>query len=485
MDYINHYIFLRAIAENLSQEIEDLKINICYSFSDKEMIIHLESGEALIFNSVYNKSILYLQKRAPAKKNVAPKFRYLSDLKIKKVLISPLDRNIIIKLESQYSLIFKMHGRNANVLVMKESECIDMLNDNFKADQLRAEEEYLAEGKLEFIWNEEIQALFENSKFEDQKSFLLENSFNFKLIENEIQLANNKEKSPLDLAAAYARYYLSENALSSRQRTIENWLNNELKRAQKSLKSHQKNLQKIESSDYQKQGDLIMANLHRIETGSKQVVLSDFEGESEVRITLKEKLSPQENAENFYNKAKNQKLEKEKAEQLLREAMQRLESIESLTTTYNKIKNDWKMLNAFEKQHFNQAGEAQTEAEPYRSFTFKGFEILVGKKAKDNDVLTLKIADKNDIWLHAKDVAGSHTVIKRAGAKHIPKEVIEYAAGLALYYSKHKNQSLAPVSYTDRKYVYKPKGAAPGSMNLRKEEVLITEPINPSSDRNH
>lgn len=182
---------------------------------------------------------------------------------------------------------------------------------------------------------------------------------------------------------------------------------------------------------------------------------------------------------------KNQKLEKEKAEKALEEAKKQLKQVEELLSQYELIKDDWKKISAFEKKFIPQKTEQSSEAEPYRLFHYRGFDILVGKKAKDNDVLTLKIADKNDIWLHAKDVAGSHTVIKRAGAKQIPKDVIEYAAGLALYYSKHKNQSLAPVSYTERKYVYKPKGAVPGSMNLRKEEVLITEPINPSSDKSH
>jgi predicted ribosome quality control (RQC) complex YloA/Tae2 family protein len=99
----------------------------------------------------------------------------------------------------------------------------------------------------------------------------------------------------------------------------------------------------------------------------------------------------------------------------------------------------------------------------------------VGKNAANNDLLTIRYAHKNDLWLHAKDVSGSHVVIKQQ-SQTFPIAVITYAAQLAAYYSKLKGSTLVPVSYTLKKYVRKPKGMEPGQVIVDREEVILVEP---------
>ena len=103
---------------------------------------------------------------------------------------------------------------------------------------------------------------------------------------------------------------------------------------------------------------------------------------------------------------------------------------------------------------------------------------MVGKNARYNDELTLKVANKNDLWLHAKDVAGSHVVIRDQAGKKIPREVLEAAAQLAAWYSKRKTDSLCPVIYTPKKYIRKRKGDPPGAVVVEKEDVIMVVPRN-------
>src|SRR5258708_38170770 len=99
-----------------------------------------------------------------------------------------------------------------------------------------------------------------------------------------------------------------------------------------------------------------------------------------------------------------------------------------------------------------------------------------GKKEGKKDTLTLHHAFKEDLWLHAKDVAGYHVLIKHQAGKPFPKDVIERAAELAAYYSKRKNESLCPVAVTPKKFVRKRKGDPVGAVVVERENVIMVTP---------
>src|SRR4029453_7742070 len=105
-----------------------------------------------------------------------------------------------------------------------------------------------------------------------------------------------------------------------------------------------------------------------------------------------------------------------------------------------------------------------------------GLEILVGKKAPDNDYLTFRIARSLDLWLHAADYPGSHVVIRRAGRKEVPHTTLIEAAELAAFYSDARGQSKAAVRYTEKKFVNKPKRSAPGLVSLASFRTIMAEP---------
>jgi predicted ribosome quality control (RQC) complex YloA/Tae2 family protein len=110
-----------------------------------------------------------------------------------------------------------------------------------------------------------------------------------------------------------------------------------------------------------------------------------------------------------------------------------------------------------------------------------GFEILVGKRAKDNDQLTFKIAKSLDTWMHAADYPGSHVVIRNRDRKEIPPGTLLEAAQLAAFYSQGKAQPKAAVHYTLKKFVNKPKGSAPGLVSLASFKTLLVEPTFPET----
>ena len=115
-------------------------------------------------------------------------------------------------------------------------------------------------------------------------------------------------------------------------------------------------------------------------------------------------------------------------------------------------------------------------AKPYREFeSFDGLPILVGKSAKDNDALTLKVAKPDDLWLHARGTPGSHVVVRLDKGIQVPHETLRDAATLALWYSDLKKSGKGEVIYTLRKFVKKGKGLKPGAVMVDREKSVWIE----------
>jgi predicted ribosome quality control (RQC) complex YloA/Tae2 family protein len=218
-------------------------------------------------------------------------------------------------------------------------------------------------------------------------------------------------------------------------------------------------------------GHIIMANLHALHKGQTSAELFNFYNQTNITIKLKKNLQPQENATYYYKKAKSLKGQLAKLTMRLDELKSNLETVQNalaVIATATTIK----ALKPFIKEKTL----AQKNNLPYKTYSYNNFAIWVGKSAANNDLLTLKHTHKNDLWLHAKDVSGSHVVIKQKGNGVFPKDVIEYAARIAAFYSKAKHSNLVPVIYTPKKYVRKPKGYLPGQVAVDKEEIIMVEP---------
>jgi len=111
-----------------------------------------------------------------------------------------------------------------------------------------------------------------------------------------------------------------------------------------------------------------------------------------------------------------------------------------------------------------------------RYLSSDGYEILVGRAARDNDNLTFRVAQPNDLWMHAGDYPGSHVVVRNPTRKEIPQRTIIEAAQLAGKFSQASEDAKVVIHYTERKFLSKPKGAAPGLVRLTRFRSITVEP---------
>jgi predicted ribosome quality control (RQC) complex YloA/Tae2 family protein len=111
-----------------------------------------------------------------------------------------------------------------------------------------------------------------------------------------------------------------------------------------------------------------------------------------------------------------------------------------------------------------------------RYLSTDGYEILVGRAARDNDNLTFRVAQPNDLWMHAGDYPGSHVVVRNPTRKEIPQRTIIEAAQLAGRFSQASEDAKVVIHYTERKFLSKPKGSAPGLVRLSRFRSINVEP---------
>lgn len=201
-------------------------------------------------------------------------------------------------------------------------------------------------------------------------------------------------------------------------------------------------------------------------------------------ILIKPQLTAQQQAAYYYNKARNRakelvhlKEQVEVKENLWLSLQELLPAIEQ--HTYIKELRLWAREQCLSTA---QKAAAAVVNVPYKQFWYQGYEIRVGKNSAANDQLTLKHAHKDDLWLHARGVAGSHVIIKVQAGRAVPDAVVNHAAGLAVWYSKGKHQPNCPVIVTPRKFIRKPKGSAPGSVQVERESVVFANAIKPQEE---
>jgi predicted ribosome quality control (RQC) complex YloA/Tae2 family protein len=181
----------------------------------------------------------------------------------------------------------------------------------------------------------------------------------------------------------------------------------------------------------------------------------------------------------LYRKSKNRKLEWEQIEKTLKN--KKLQEFE-LISQIKKLESveDFRSLKSFKKEDVPEKTLLkETSSLPFKTFEIEGVTVWVGKSAKDNDEMLRGFVHKDDMWMHARLVPGSHVVIKMKGHKSLSNQVLERAAELAAFYSKYKGESLAPVIYTQAKFVRKVKGAPAGSVKVDRENVMMVKPTGP------
>jgi predicted ribosome quality control (RQC) complex YloA/Tae2 family protein len=173
---------------------------------------------------------------------------------------------------------------------------------------------------------------------------------------------------------------------------------------------------------------------------------------------------------------KNQQIEIDKLSDSFKSKQNEIADVQQKIAALENAEDLKSLRNFIDASGLKQEASKKENPLPYHEVLFNGFKIWIGKNAQHNDTLTLKHSFKEDLWLHAKDVPGSHVVIKYQAGKKFPKDVVERAAQLAAFNSKRKTESLAPVAFTPKKFVRKRKGDPAGAVVVEREEVILVEP---------
>lgn len=236
---------------------------------------------------------------------------------------------------------------------------------------------------------------------------------------------------------------------------------------------------------WKRYGDLLLANAG-VKRKGNMIVVTDYFDESAPTIEIEGdgNKSISEVAEDYfrqYAKARNGlKVIGERlatAGQAIEQAQQKLARIEEEAAAGNIAFFSAATAPAQKPPAIGRKKKAEAGFKGARRFVSSdGFEILVGKKAADNDYLTFRIARSLDLWLHAADYPGSHVVVRRPGRKEIPHTTLVEAAELAAFYSDARGQGKAAVRYTQKKFVNKPRKAAPGLASLASFKTIMAVP---------
>lgn len=512
MDFYHSSFTTRALAHSLGEQLPGRSLLQAFSTGKDELLLVFSGHFHLKFNWADGFMFFSFPAEVPnAGKNTINQFRAIVDDKVKAVRDGGFDRFFRIEMESGHVLLLKAFGKQSNLLLFApgEDRCALHFRLHHKGDGAALLSQFATQRHFDYDphhchdaeafraaypfvlpalvaqWDKDgffaLRGTRQEEAFRQLSAPLIHPVFYvdtesvppvFSFFPGEGSLVYT------DLAEAvnqYIRAYLGwQHFRSLRQRLHVHWQGEltRLGRLLNDLNKEEKRL--LERPGYRLMADLIMAHLTEIPDGADRIALPDFNGTQIIDIRLQANLTAMQNAEMYYRKARNENIEAEILASRLHtttaahaHAARRLAEVEAATRS-----KDLRTIPLPQKKQ-----RQETDDLPFHEFSIQGYTVWVGKNARANELLLNQHSRKNDVWFHARDVAGSHVLVRSArGLDGLPKPVMEGAAKLAAWFSKGKTQGWLPVQYTERKYVRKRKGGAPGEVLVEKEKVLVVQP---------
>ena len=513
----NNYFFLQKLVVQLRQALMYARLKQCFSQEKDELVLGFErqNGEDFWIKCVLGSQFSILQfpdQFHRAGRNSVDLFSELLLAEVQAVEMFENERAFSIHLLGDFVLVFKLFGNRSNLILFRDSTYQSQFQGRLKNDQsinLKQIDRQIKQDYQAFMENDcDVFSLFPTLGKEGL-SYLHRNGFEvlkatdrWLLIEQMLDVLGQpsffisesekgvyltlfpvenylyKSTDPMEALNKLYSFHFSIGEFKKEKNLILAALDRKLTKTQNYLDDL--NRQKVlrdSNVPYEEIGNILMANLHAIPANTSQVILEDFYRNQPIKIKLNATLSAAQNAENYYRKSKNYSKEVaywqsnvDKKSQEIIYIQEQIAAVE-IAETRKALKSFAAILTQTKKV------EAEGNEIPFKQFEVDGWVIWVGKSAKNNDLLTLKYAKKFDLWLHARDVAGSHVIIRNPNQKVVPKYVVEKAAGLAAYFSKRQSDSLCPVIVTPKKYVRKTKDLLAGQMIVdREEEVVLVKP---------
>ena len=249
-----------------------------------------------------------------------------------------------------------------------------------------------------------------------------------------------------------------------------------------------------ENSDkYRLYGELLTANIHMVEPGAKSATVTNYYDGSLITIPLDEKIGASANAQRYFKKYSKARTAIHEKQAQLEDNDRDIEYLESVVQSIEaadnvplleSIRDELEQTGYVRRrQKASQRKRKSARPEPYRYTLSDGTEVLVGRNNTENDWLTMKHASKTDVWMHTKDIPGSHVIVKLDDGRNVddlPAELIYEAASIAAYHSKASGSDNVPVDYVPVRYVKKPAGSKPGMVIFTHNRTVYVTPKLPS-----
>lgn len=290
------------------------------------------------------------------------------------------------------------------------------------------------------------------------------------------------------VSQAIESYYISKDIkdrINQRASAMKKSLQIKLDRVNNKIKKqNQELLESEKADDYRVKGELLTSYIYMVQKGMEEVELDNFyDNNSKIRVSLNKNLTPSENAQKYFKKYNKMKNASEEISKQIKINLEESEYLENSLLAIENCDNDKDLKEIREeliregyiKSYRMPKKDIKPNTQYLKYMSSGGNLIMVGKNNKQNDYLTLRLADNEDLWFHTKNIPGSHVVLKCAGKKVLDEEILE-AATLAAYYSKAKMSANVPVDYTIKKHVKKPSGAKPGMVIYETNKTAYVTP---------
>lgn len=304
------------------------------------------------------------------------------------------------------------------------------------------------------------------------------------------QFFNMQLKSYDSMSLLIEYYYYSKDfhyRIKQKTQDLTKLITQNIERCIKKKEIQQKTFREIENREYLRLcGELITANIYAIKKGMTTVKLANFYSENyeELEISLNGDLTPSENAQSYFKKYNKAKRTFTALQEQAKSNDTELEYLEGVLTSVSnciteqdikEIRQELAAEGYIKRINSPKNMKTQKKSSPLHYISSDGFHIYVGKNNIQNDELTLKFARNNDMWLHTKNIPGSHVIVVSQG-KDIPDSTLNQAVQLAAYYSKSRQSSMVPVDFTLKKNVKKPNGAKPGMVIYETNKTAYVTP---------
>ena len=427
---------VRQILPGITYELPPAKskLNPLHNISNSDFIDSLKSYEGPIFKGIYSKFLGI----SPI---ISKEICYRANVN-EKTAISDLSNSKLNSLYNEFNNLFKDIRNNNYSPCIVVNEKVDRVVD-FSCISLNLYNEF------KFI-------------IKDSMSTILEDYYKTKDIKDRIhQRASDLKKS----------------------------ISIKLERLYHKQEKQEEELKEAENADiYKVKGELLTAYIYMIQKGMESIEVQNFYDPNyeNISISLKKNLTPSENSQRYFKKYNKLKTAKKEITSQMSVNKEEIDYLENILLNIENCENLAELQDIKDELislgYSKTSGKLKSKKEiaklttsPHEFMSSEGVKILVGKNNKQNDHLTLRIADPDDIWMHTKNIPGSHVIIKCAG-KEVSEQTIYEGAMLAAYFSKSKMSAQVPVDYTKKKHVKKPSGSKPGMVIYETNSTMYVTP---------